>query len=155
MLDDLDGDGRKELAVGAGGADDPGGAVWILFLNTDGTVKDQRKISATRGGFKGHLDQYDFFGRSVVSLGDLDGNGIGDLAVGAIRDDDGGTDRGAVWVLFMGGMDRFSPFPGTVHPGGTITLPLVADGEEPKTRAPSTTAIPFVLLATRTNTIEH
>ena len=36
---------------------------------------------------------------SVAALGDLDGDGVGDLAVGAACDDDGGTDRGAVWIL--------------------------------------------------------
>ena len=41
------------------------------------------------------------FGVSVDSLGDLDGDGVGDLAVGALGDDDDGTDRGAVWVQFL------------------------------------------------------
>ena len=36
---------------------------------------------------------------SVVSLGDLDGDGVGDLAVGATGDNDGGRGRGAVWVM--------------------------------------------------------
>ena len=32
---------------------------------------------------------FDVFGSSVASLGDLDGDGIGDLAVGAFLDDTG------------------------------------------------------------------
>ena len=103
-LGDLDGDGVVDLAVGAVRDDDGGtdrGAVWVLFLNTDGTVKSHQKISDTEGGFAGVLDDSDRFGMSVVSLGDLDGDGVGDLAVGAWKDDDGGTDRGAVWVLFL------------------------------------------------------
>ena len=104
-LGDLDGDGVGDLAVGVRRDDDGGGeargAVWILFLNTDGTVKSHQKISDTEGGFTGTLDDGDFFGSSVASLGDVDGDGVGDLAVGALRDDDGGTDRGAVWVLFL------------------------------------------------------
>ncbi len=32
------------------------------------------------------------------------GEGIGDLAVGAYGDDDGGAGRGAVWVLFLDGI---------------------------------------------------
>ena len=43
----------------------------------------------------------------MAALGDLDGDGLADLAVGAIRDDDGGgdprADRGAVWILFLDG----------------------------------------------------
>ncbi len=107
-LGDLDGDGVGDLAVGARGDDDGGttadanrGAVWILFLNPNGTVKTHQKISDTQGGFTGILDDFDFFGRSVASLGDLDRDGVGDLAVGAQRDDDGGGNRGAVWILFL------------------------------------------------------
>jgi len=103
-MGDLDGDGTTDLAVGASGDDDGGnglGAVWILFLHPNGTVESHQKISAVEGGFTGVLDDVDFFGRSVSSIGDLDGDGTADLAVSAIGDDDGGEDRGAVWVLFL------------------------------------------------------
>ncbi|UCD76254.1 MAG: FG-GAP repeat protein, partial [Phycisphaerales bacterium] len=106
-LGDLDGDGVGDLAVGAHWDDDGGGsytergAVWVLFLNPNGTVKSHQKISATQGGIPGILDEGDHFGASVASLGDLDGDGVGDMAVGASLDDDGGENRGAVWVLFL------------------------------------------------------
>jgi len=103
-LGDLDGDGVADLAVGAFLDDDGGsgrGAVWILFLNGDGSVRSQAKISSTRGGFTGVLDDGDLFGTSLAGLGDLDGDGTPDLAVGARNDDDGGPDRGAVWILFL------------------------------------------------------
>ena len=69
------------------------GAVYILFLNADGTVRAETKISSTQGGLTGPLDDYDMFGYSVASLGDVDGDGVADLAVGAHYDGDGGTDR--------------------------------------------------------------
>ena len=107
-IGDLDNDGVNDLAVGADGDDDGGsgpdadrGAVWILFMNADGTVRNHQKISDTKGGFTGALDDWDYFGCSVASLGDLNGDGITDLAVGADGDDDRGTDRGAVWILFL------------------------------------------------------
>ncbi len=66
-----------------------------------GMVLSHQKISDTEGGFTGILDNGDHFGTSVASLGDHDGDGIGDLAVGAYADDDGGNQHGAVWVLFL------------------------------------------------------
>jgi hypothetical protein len=105
-LGDLDDDGVTDLAVGAPGDDDGGpnrGAVWILFLNSDGTVNRHRKISDTEGSFSGFLEDNDRLGHSVTTLRDLDDDGNPELAVGAVRDDDGGVDRGAVWVLFLDG----------------------------------------------------
>jgi hypothetical protein len=52
------------------------GAVYILFLSPDGTVKAEQKISDTAGNFQGVLDNDDRFGSSVAALGDLDGDGI-------------------------------------------------------------------------------
>lgn len=101
---DLDGDGVPELVVGAINDDDGGadfGAVWVLFLNADGTVMSHQKISALSGGFTGALGFLDNFGNAVSNLGDLNGDGVADIAVGALNDDDGGTNRGAVWVLFL------------------------------------------------------
>src|SRR5262249_15969841 len=47
------------------------------------------------------LANYDRFGAATASLGDLDGDGVNDLAVGAISDDTNGYSTGAVYVLFL------------------------------------------------------
>ena len=141
-LGDLDGDGVGDLAVGAVGDGDGGrnrGAVWVLFLNTDGTVKSHQKINHKEGGFTGILDEADWFGHSVASLGDLDGDGVGDLAVGALSDDDGGGGHGAVWVLFLNPngtvkshqkiSDTEGGFTGTLRNGDTFGVSAAALGD--------------------------
>ena len=70
-------------------------------MNANGTVKSHQKISDTKGNFTGTLADMDNFGYSVASIGDLNGDNVPDLAVSAHNDDDGGSDRGAVWILFM------------------------------------------------------
>ncbi len=103
-LGDLDGDDVEDIAVGAYGDDDGGtnhGCIWVLFLDTDGTVKSHQKISDTEGGFSGVLDTNDYLGGALARIGDLDSDGVEDLAVGVDRDDDGGSDRGAIWVLLL------------------------------------------------------
>jgi hypothetical protein len=149
-LGDLDGDGVADLAVGAPGDDDSAsgignaeGAVWILFLNTNGTVKAHQKISAIEGGFLGPLDSADVFGASVAAMGDLDGDGLPELTAGAIGDDDGVGEAGAVWVLFLNAngtvrahrkiSNTEGGFTGTlgslVHFGGAVTSVGDLDGD--------------------------
>ncbi len=127
-LGDLDGDGITDLAVGATGDNTGGterGAVHVLLMNADGTVKSSNKIaSGTNGGPT--LSNDDRFGRSVAALSDLDGDGVADLAVGANYDDTGGSDRGAVHVLFLNsnGTVKQSHKIATGESGG----PSVSDG---------------------------
>lgn len=101
-IGDLNSDGITDLAVGAPLDDDGGtdrGAIWILLMNTDGTVGQSQKISSTTGGFNGTLSNNDFFGSAIADIGDLNADGLSDIAVGARGDDEGGTDRGAVWLI--------------------------------------------------------
>ncbi|MEK7146263.1 MAG: integrin alpha, partial [Patescibacteria group bacterium] len=75
-LGDFDADGVTDYIVGApSDNEDTGehvGAVWILLMNADETVKSKHKISELQGGFTGDLNDGDEFGSSVTSLGDLD-----------------------------------------------------------------------------------
>ena len=109
-IGDLDGDGVNDLVVGAhfddiDENDDVSGAnnrgtLHILFMNTNGSVKSTVEINdSTANGPE--LEDYDQFGIGVDSMGDMDGNGINDLVVGAHGDDEGGDRRGTVHILFM------------------------------------------------------
>ena len=105
---DLNGDGVLDLVVGAYSDDDGGqatGAVYIVFMQTNGNVLSHQKVSATHGGFTGSLDNSDNFGGSSASVGgDLNGDGVLDLVVGAYGDGDGASGAGAVYILFFGGI---------------------------------------------------
>jgi FG-GAP repeat len=104
VLSDINGDGTDDLAVGAYGDDDNGtarGAVYVLFLHPNATVKAAQKISDTQGNFQGGLSDLDYFGVAVANVGDIDGDRVQDLAVGAQSDNDGGASRGAVYVMFL------------------------------------------------------
>ena len=94
-MGDIDGDGVNDLAVGAH-RDDDTGSVHILFMNEAGTgLKAAAKIDSTHAS----LLSGDAFGISVANLGDLDQDGINDLAVGA-SDDDGVADNAGTVHIF-------------------------------------------------------
>ena len=104
-IGDLDGDGVNDLAVGAksdNGSYHPAakdlGAVHIIFMNTDGSVKSTVEIDNTTPNGP-DLDIKDYFGSSVANIGDLDGDGVNELAGGAPYDLD--DDRGALHIMFM------------------------------------------------------
>ncbi|MEX1132640.1 MAG: FG-GAP-like repeat-containing protein [Flavobacteriales bacterium] len=83
---DVNGDGVIDLVVGARSDDDgatDAGAVYILFMNSDGTVDSYQKISMLEGDFTETLNAGNFFGYGVAGMGDLDGDGIPDIAATA------------------------------------------------------------------------
>ena len=101
-LGDLDGDGTLEIAVGQsaswGWEYGRGRSVLILSLATDGSVVRYRELHDLRDGF---CERTSWFGDSIACVGDLDGNGVPDLAISNHYDDDGGRGRGAVWIVFL------------------------------------------------------
>jgi hypothetical protein len=126
-VNDLDGDNVVDLAVGAKNDDDGGdnrGAVWIMFLQTDGNLKAEQKISGLEGGFEGVLADFDHFGSSVALINDLDGDGVPEIAVGAPQYGSGETYQGAVYILFLtaaGTVKSFHKIPSEDFDGTAIS----------------------------------
>ena len=106
-MGDLDGDTVQDLVIGSR-TDTGGGSIRIVYMNTDGSPKSSVLIdstaAATIDGFT--ISGGDWFGNAVASIGDLDGNGITDMAVGAEKDDHGGKNRGALHIIFLQETDK-------------------------------------------------
>ncbi|QDV84799.1 S8 family serine peptidase [Stieleria magnilauensis] len=103
-IGDIDGDGIIDLAVGAEGdstSHASGGAVYVLRMNMDGTVKTHHKISELDLQSPVLKDSSNF-GSSIAAIGDRDGDGVNDLLVGAARHSfSGAANVGAAFVVFL------------------------------------------------------
>ncbi len=96
---DIDADGRAELLLGAIGASEGGESPGAAYLFDDPSSgawttadADARLLGETHGSYTG----------LGVALGDLDGDGWGDLIVGAPLEPSAGEAGGAVYVLTTG-----------------------------------------------------
>ena len=99
-LGDLDGDGVVDIAVGNNGSG-YGGEIYILFLNSDGTVKNHSRIASNVGGFNTTIATDQEFSISIANIGDINNDGVVDIAVGNALDGDGGAWKGAVYILLL------------------------------------------------------
>ena len=109
IVDDLNGDDINDLAVGAPGhlvGSDHIGDVYILFLDMDGSVKGSVELNTMtpNGPREDHREDYttDLFGHSLATVGDLDGNGVHELAIGAPGSD-------SVFIAFLQEGDYILP----------------------------------------------
>ena len=101
---DINGDGRTDVVIGAPGADDNGrqdsGTAYVVFGATSPAEIDL----ATLGGHGFRIDGAgagDRTGRSVAAAGDVNGDGLADLLVGAHgADPHGRSNAGSAYVVF-------------------------------------------------------
>ncbi len=85
VIGDLDNDGTPDLVVGATNLNPSLGSAFIIFLNPSGTVKGAVQIQPPEPG------DSDSFGSAVGGIGDLDNDGVEDIAVGGGYDNPDGN----------------------------------------------------------------
>lgn len=121
-LGDINGDGLADLAVGAGTESGNRGAVYVFLGRTSwpGVIDTSADCQASLcfvsdDGASGGPDESAFFGWSVGPAGDVDGDGLMDLAIGA----PGATSfRGRAYVIL--GRTTFVPGSVIAVPGGVV-----------------------------------
>lgn len=102
---DFNGDGIGDLLIGADGADRSGrgsGTTYVVF-GRRGSFSSSLSLGSLNGknGFKINGENpFDRSGRAVASAGDINGDGIEDILVGAPSEDSGGKTAGAAYVVF-------------------------------------------------------
>ena len=103
---DLNGDGLNDLIVGACGSDPSAGTdsgrTYVVFGKGSSTPVDLSAIAAGSGGFViNGQSPGDNSGYSVASAGDLNGDGLADLIIGArYASPAAGTNAGRSYVVF-------------------------------------------------------
>ncbi|MED5371616.1 MAG: integrin alpha [Myxococcota bacterium] len=97
---DLNGDGYADILVGASGADTNGAESGCVYIINGPVTADMSLADAD--GEVGGENAGDGIGSRVVGLGDIDGDGIDDFAVGARNEGSNGENAGAVYVITSG-----------------------------------------------------
>jgi Ca2+-binding RTX toxin-like protein/alpha-tubulin suppressor-like RCC1 family protein len=103
---DVNGDGLADLIIGARQSDPAGGGLagrsYVVFGKSSGSAVDLSAIASGSGGFvmNGQCF-YDHSGWSVAGAGDVNGDGLADLVVGApFSSHAGGSNAGRTYVIF-------------------------------------------------------
>lgn len=104
VLDDVNGDGSVELAIGSPSSEGETSGAGVTYLLSEPTaLPDGAIVDVSTARFLGRAYE-DGFGHGLSGVSDLDEDGIEDFVVGALKGDGSVTDSGAAY-LFRGSAD--------------------------------------------------
>jgi 2C-methyl-D-erythritol 2,4-cyclodiphosphate synthase len=99
---DVNGDGIDDVVIGAYGANFETGSSYVVFGSDTGLPNplNLSNLNGNNGFTINGVDLRDYSGSSVSSAGDVNGDGIGDLIIGAVNADPNGNSSGNSYVVF-------------------------------------------------------
>ena len=97
---DVNGDGLDDLIIGARNANGNRGASYVVFGKSDGVAVQLSAITADAGFVINGVDANDQSGFSVSGAGDINGDGLDDLIIGANQAGPNANDSGASYLVF-------------------------------------------------------
>jgi len=94
---DVNNDGYNDVIVGARGNDEGGNEAGRAYIYYSGASMDSTADVILTGAAA-----YDWFGHSVSSAGDVNSDGYDDVVVGALGNDEGGSEAGRAYIYYGG-----------------------------------------------------
>jgi Tol biopolymer transport system component len=140
VVGDVNADGIADIVIGAPNADVgatvDAGSVRIVFGGVGLQSNSAARVTLTLTG----TDPSAFVGKTVARAGDLNGDGIADIAIGAPDEDVNGADSGAAYIVFGSALlDEAAPGPLSLGNLASCSTPplcgIVLRGAAPGDRA--------------------
>ncbi|MDD2942349.1 MAG: carboxypeptidase regulatory-like domain-containing protein [bacterium] len=126
VITDLTGDGVNDLLLGSSSADINGvdsGAVWVISSaqlatagNSTGNIRPLSVATNFNARFDGAAAGDVLSSTGTIRAGDVNGDGLADLILGASQADNNGLISGSVWIVFSTLVDDYAATTGNILP---------------------------------------
>ena len=122
---DVNGDGLDDLLIGAYASSSYAGESYLVYGSPTGfsASLNLSSLNGTNGFVINGVDSYDYSGRPVSGAGDVNGDGLDDLLIGALgADPNGNSSAGESYVVYGAANGGVSPASGVLTGGYQVTI---------------------------------